>query len=350
MDHLVSTAELPYPDGWFAVAFEHEVPPGRVIRRRLAGEDIVVYRTQQGELRVVAPYCPHLGAHLGYGGTVSGEDIVCPFHHFAFGPDGTCVRTGYGTRPPKMRLQAYECRDRNGTIMVWRHANGLGPQWELPELRDESFPQPIRKLTLLPAYPQDINENAFDSGHFPTLHGYRSAISTACSFEGVRSTSSMITERCFPLLGALRFPLETEGYGVGFTHIRAGIPQIRAEADTYFFSTPLEPRLMELRVLASLRLGTGRGSQPGAASITSALSWLLTRTLGPSMRTDLNADMPVWSNKAYVDRPRLAEGDGPITRYRRWARQFYSVPSGPDRPAVTADLSRPGRSRVPEHN
>jgi hypothetical protein len=38
---------------------------------------------------------------------------------------------------------------------------------------------------------------------------------------------------------------------------------------------------------------------------------------------DVDADVPIWSTKLHVDPPRLAEGDGPIGRYRRWARQFY---------------------------
>jgi hypothetical protein len=28
-----------------------------------------------------------------------------------------------------------------------------------------------------------------------------------------------------------------------------------------------------------------------------------------------------------VDRPLLAVGDGPVVRYRRWAKQFYATPA-----------------------
>jgi nitrite reductase/ring-hydroxylating ferredoxin subunit len=339
MEHLISTAQLPYPNGWFALAFDNEVRPGRVLRRRLMGEDVVVYRTRGGLLRVVSPHCPHLGAHFGHGGRVAGEDLVCPFHHFAFGPEGTCVRTGYGKKVPALRLRHRDCREVNGMIMVWRHAEGLGPQWEIPEVRDFDFPAPIRRLTVLPAYPQDINENAFDTGHFPTLHGYRSARSVSTRFDGIRSESKVLAERYFPFVGALTFPLEAEGFGVGMTHIRAHIPQLRADADSYFFSTPIEPRLMEFRVWASLKLPADARVPGGLRSLTRALSWTLTRTLGPTMRSDLDADGPVWSNKAYVDKPRLADGDGPIGLYRRWVKQFYTWPQqDQDQPRALTDL------------
>ncbi|MFJ5292988.1 Rieske 2Fe-2S domain-containing protein [Streptomyces sp. NPDC088348] len=95
---------LPYPSGWFCLARSRELPPGKVVTRRFMDEDIVLYRTRYGRPRAVHPYCPHLGAHFGAGGTVEGQNVVCPFHHFVFGPDGTCVATPDGP-PPRARLQ-----------------------------------------------------------------------------------------------------------------------------------------------------------------------------------------------------------------------------------------------------
>ncbi len=35
-------------------------------------------------------------------------------------------------------------------------------------------------------------------------------------------------------------------------------------------------------------------------------------------------DTPIWENKAYLARPALADTDGPFTKFRRWASQFYA--------------------------
>jgi 3-ketosteroid 9alpha-monooxygenase subunit A len=35
-------------------------------------------------------------------------------------------------------------------------------------------------------------------------------------------------------------------------------------------------------------------------------------------------DVPIWEHRAWVERPRLTEADGPVAQYRRWYRQFYS--------------------------
>jgi len=41
---------------------------------------------------------------------------------------------------------------------------------------------------------------------------------------------------------------------------------------------------------------------------------------------DWELDMPLWNKKIFREQPVLAEGDGDIARFRKWYRQFYSVP------------------------
>ena len=49
-----------------------------------------------GRAGVLHAFCPHLGTHLGHGGTVQGNNIVCPYHSWEFDADG---RNKWG-RPP----------------------------------------------------------------------------------------------------------------------------------------------------------------------------------------------------------------------------------------------------------
>src|SRR6185436_3368986 len=62
--------ELPIPNGWFAVAWSKDFVPGDVKRARYFGQDLVLFRTRDGHMRVLDAYCPHLGAHLAEGGRV----------------------------------------------------------------------------------------------------------------------------------------------------------------------------------------------------------------------------------------------------------------------------------------
>jgi phenylpropionate dioxygenase-like ring-hydroxylating dioxygenase large terminal subunit len=87
-----------FPKGWFTVALSHEVKSGTVLKQTFCGEEIVIFRTESGKISVLDAYCTHLGAHLGHGGTVEGENIRCPFHGFCFDTKGDCTKTGYGTK------------------------------------------------------------------------------------------------------------------------------------------------------------------------------------------------------------------------------------------------------------
>lgn len=40
----------------------------------------------------------------------------------------------------------------------------------------------------------------------------------------------------------------------------------------------------------------------------------------------MRQDVPIWEHKVHVNPPALAEGDGPIGKYRQWVKQFYVQP------------------------
>lgn len=335
----------PYPNGWFAVAFSADVPPGRVLRTRLMGEDLVVYRTRAGRVRVVDPHCPHLGAHLGYGGTIEGEEIVCPFHRFAFGLDGVCTRTGYGTRPPVARLRQRIVRERNGAIVVWRHAAGAPPAWELPELPTGAFPQPVRHAYTIVDHPQEIVENAVDVGHIAPIHGYRNVrVRRPLEVDGPRFRIGPAAQRVFPLLGEVDVVFDVEAHGLGYIWVSASIPRLRAEALFQAMATPIDPCHVTLRFSVAIRAGIATRT-PSASALL--LSRALTVGLAPAFWRDLSLDFPIWENKAYLARPRLAQGDGPIGPFRRWAGQFYAGCAAGELPSEDGAAARePGRKRL----
>ena len=86
-----------YPRGWFVIGVSKELEPGDVRPIRYFGRELVLYRTESGMAIVHDAFCPHLGAHLGYGGKVVGETIQCPFHAWRFDASapsgGTAVKS-----------------------------------------------------------------------------------------------------------------------------------------------------------------------------------------------------------------------------------------------------------------
>jgi len=83
-----------YPNGWAQVAYSEELPPGGVMPLQYFGRDLVLFRTESGAPQVLDAHCGHMGAHLGHGGRVEGDSIVC---HFTPG-NGTAAASARASR------------------------------------------------------------------------------------------------------------------------------------------------------------------------------------------------------------------------------------------------------------
>src|SRR5262245_58880393 len=122
-----------YPKGWFVVCFSTELPPGGVRPLRYFGRDMVAFRGEDSEVRVIDAHCPHLGAHFGYGGKVVGGCIRCPFHAWEFDGAGQCTRVPYAAKiPPRARVGAFRVREVNGVVLVHHDSEGGEPAFEIP--------------------------------------------------------------------------------------------------------------------------------------------------------------------------------------------------------------------------
>jgi nitrite reductase/ring-hydroxylating ferredoxin subunit len=321
----------PYPTGWYAVALSSEVPPGAVLNRPFMGGGLVVYRTRSGAVRAVDPYCPHLGAHLGHGGRVDGELLVCPFHSFAYDASGVCVRTGYGTRPPaRARLVQRQVREGNGLLLAWHGAES--PAWTVPDLDRDGWTASRCRRFVLRDHPQETTENSVDLGHFAIVHGYRNVrMLREPVMDGPYLSTAYGVELAFPWTRrTLTFTFETEIYGLGYSQVNVRVPRFDLDARLWVLPTPIDEQRLTLCLAASVRVEPRR--LPAHPAVDAALTDLVLQGFARGARQDF----PIWENKRYLERPALAAGDGPIGLYRRWARQFYSESAGAEEAPTAA--------------
>ena len=164
----------PFPRGWFAIAFSAELEPGAVQRRHYFGRELVVYRTESGQVSLADAYCPHLGAHLGHGGRVEGERLVCPFHGWQFGPDGRCAAMPYGKRiPDRARLAPWQVIEQNGVVLAYWDGvdgSGSGAAWKPPVVDLGAYSEMRSRTWELASHPQEVMENSADGAHFRYIH------------------------------------------------------------------------------------------------------------------------------------------------------------------------------------
>src|SRR5688572_29591868 len=164
-----------YPNGWFQVAYADDLKPGAALPLRYFGRDLVLFRTEGGDAKLLDAHCPHLGAHLGHGGKVKGDCIECPFHAWKFDGTGACREIPYGKKiPPRAQIGTWELRELNGMLMTWFHPDGAAPAWEVPALAETGHADwtPYEKRSWkVRTHNQEMAENAVDNAHFLYLHG-----------------------------------------------------------------------------------------------------------------------------------------------------------------------------------
>ena len=166
----------PFPDGWYQVAKSSELARGEVRPIRYFGQDLVLYRTDSGVAHVTSAHCPHLGAHLGHGGKIDGENLVCPFHAWSFDADGRCSGIPYQRKGslPDVGVEARHVDERSGLILVWHSDCQKTPDWrmrDIPEFEDPGWLGYETRRWRIRMHVQELAENVPDTAHFEVIHG-----------------------------------------------------------------------------------------------------------------------------------------------------------------------------------
>ncbi len=322
---------FPYPDGWYVLLKSTELGKGKIISKKFAGKDIVAFRTNSGKPAVLDAYCPHMGAHFGFGGSVDGETIKCPFHYFCFDTDGNCTKTGYETKPPaKAIVKTYIIREVNGFIIIWHHSKNEKPQWEVPVADNNNWSEVLTADYHLSSHPQETTENSVDVGHFAIVHKYFDVQEIKeLNLNGAYLNAKYSFSRNGGIIGneKIRAHINIHVYGLGYSFVEVDIPQYNLQTRQYVFPTPVEDGKIILKIGMSVK----KVEKPSKVNPFLALlpkSMVNSIILNKAFKGychDVSQDFDVWQNKVYIDNPALALGDGPIGKYRQWARQFYSL-------------------------
>ena len=97
---------------WIDVALQNEFPPGDRRSLDVDGSPVAVFNLN-GEYYAIEDACTHDGDALT-GGTLDGEQIVCPRHGARFS-----IRTGAVLAPPAYEpVATFPVRIENGTVQV----------------------------------------------------------------------------------------------------------------------------------------------------------------------------------------------------------------------------------------
>jgi len=159
-----------YTQSWYPICLSSEVETGQVISREFLGGRVIVFRGENGVVAVLSPYCTHMGMDLSFGKVV-GNNIRCRYHHYEFGADGQCTKTGWDQPVPKGACQfSFPTSDRYG--IVWAF-NGTTPLFELPDMAvaDEELTFDAWAIEqTVPCSTTEVFVQVADWGHLRFMH------------------------------------------------------------------------------------------------------------------------------------------------------------------------------------
>ena len=302
-----------YPRGWFQVAYSDEIAPGQVVPLKYFGKDLVAFRSATGKLSVLDAFCPHLGAHLGHGGKVDGETLVCPFHSWKFAPTGECVEVPYAPKvPPRAGVACWPVEEVNGLVMVWHDIEKAPPTWHvpvLPEVNLDEWTPFWRKRWQLRTHNQEMAENVVDTAHFKYVHGMKIKPEPHV-VEADSPRFRMVTKTILETpSGDVGGQLEVDCLGFGFSTSRfTGLVRTTVVASV----TPIDDEMVDVRFSFAVHKEHGADVAKGVG-----------KAFAREVARQLEEDKPIWENKVYLERPLLCDGDGPVGLYRRWCKTFY---------------------------
>jgi phenylpropionate dioxygenase-like ring-hydroxylating dioxygenase large terminal subunit len=157
---------------WHPVARSREVPD-KPVKAKLLNQPLVLWRSG-GRVSAFYDLCLHRGTPLSLGWLQDGE-LVCAYHGWRYGPDGTCTRIPSlptdRSIPSKARAQSYHAQERYGLIWICLDE----PRAEIPDFPPEYYDETFRwegfeTDGVWQANAARMLENLADYSHFPFVH------------------------------------------------------------------------------------------------------------------------------------------------------------------------------------
>lgn len=142
---------------------------------KVLGEELVLFRDDNGAIGLLGRYCPHRGTSLEYGDIENGG-IRCPYHGWLFDVGGRCLEMPAESTErgftQKVRHLSYPLRQQGGLIFGY-----LGPERDDPPplpnylpLTSETGKRSVEATRLFDYNWFNFIENGADPAHFSTLH------------------------------------------------------------------------------------------------------------------------------------------------------------------------------------
>jgi len=155
---------------WQPALLSEELVSGRAMPVRIMGEDLTIYRGEDGVAYAVASRCAHRGTQLSVG-FVEGNRIRCLYHGWQYDGSGQCVERPAERDPHacgNIRIRSYPVVEYLGLVLVYLGEGNAPAPLSFPEFAAEG----VREASFYERgcnYFQNV-ENGVDEVHIAFTH------------------------------------------------------------------------------------------------------------------------------------------------------------------------------------
>ncbi|MBV9172245.1 MAG: Rieske 2Fe-2S domain-containing protein [Chloroflexi bacterium] len=158
---------------WIPIRPSTQLAEKPVLKVRVLGEDLILYRNTKGGLGLIGDRCLHRLVDLQYG-IPDEEGLRCPYHGWLYGDTGKCLERPMEGKPQaeiKQKLKAYPAKEQGGLVFAYL---GPLPAPELPRWDLFVWPNAVRQIAIneLACNWLQCHENTGDPTHSAWAHGH----------------------------------------------------------------------------------------------------------------------------------------------------------------------------------
>jgi phenylpropionate dioxygenase-like ring-hydroxylating dioxygenase large terminal subunit len=158
-------------DEWYVAAFSEEV--GRtLLKRKILGRSIVMFRTQAGRIVALDDRCVHRSFPLS-SGRLEGDTLVCGYHGFRYDEQGDCIQIPSQRHCPKgIGVRNYAVTERGPLVWIWMGNVQAADENAIPDqpwLNEDGWARSQGYFALRASY-VSLHENLMDLTHLSFLH------------------------------------------------------------------------------------------------------------------------------------------------------------------------------------
>jgi len=159
-------------NAWYVAAWSKDV--GReLLPRTILGQQILLYRCEDGTPVALVDRCPHKLAPLSVG-RLKGDYVECGYHGMTFDCSGACVRVpGQQSIPRSAHIRSYPLVERYNAVWIWMGVPELAeatPIVDVPHYDDAGWGVVDGQYLHFKTNYLNITDNLVDPAHTSYVH------------------------------------------------------------------------------------------------------------------------------------------------------------------------------------